>query len=136
MELTDMAQQAAINALREAQPETKEEADKIVLAAHHAHVEKLYGGALPEWLISPLISPTLEKVEAEHRPEIQRRLNAAKEPLDYDQIMALVREVKKGEQEASEAAKGKHAGAEPAGGGGAEPAGGGAEPAKPNPSKL
>jgi hypothetical protein len=89
--------EGAIDALKHAKPKKEDAADSIVNNCHHKHLERIYGGALPTWLSESFL--TLDRVEAEHRPEIRRHLNAAKEPLDFNQVMDLVHEVQKGDSQ-------------------------------------
>jgi DUF3102 family protein len=89
----------AIDALKREKPSDEDAADGIVNNCYRKYLERLYGGALPTWV--PTLA-SLENVEAEHRPEVRRRLNAAKEPLDFLQVSSLVREVKQGRQPAEQ----------------------------------
>jgi hypothetical protein len=87
----------AIDALKRKKTDDEDVANGIVNNCHLKHLERIYGGALPTWLTSNLLPFAFDDLEAEHRPEIRRRLNEAKEPLDFNQVMALVYEVQKGE---------------------------------------
>jgi hypothetical protein len=88
--------EGAIDALKRAKSDKEDVAYGIVDNCRLKHLEKLYGGALPTWLNVSKLHVAFDTVEAEHRPEVLRRLMASKEPLDSDQVMDLVREVKKG----------------------------------------
>jgi hypothetical protein len=88
--------EGAIDALKRAKSDKEDVAYGIVDNCRLKHLEKIYGGALPTWLNVSKLQVAFDTVEAEHRPEVRRRLMASKEPLDSDQVMDLVREVQKG----------------------------------------
>jgi hypothetical protein len=75
--------------LKKARPTTEEAAQKIVLAYHRKHLEKLFGGALPEWL-DEMTLDLLDDVEDPHRKTLLQKLQAMPQPLDDGQIFNII----------------------------------------------
>jgi hypothetical protein len=84
--------QGAVDALKRERPTDDDAAKSIVDNCHRKYLERVYGGPLPEWLNLSDLENDWSEIKAEHRPEIRRRLMAAKEPLDFAQVCRLVRE--------------------------------------------
>jgi hypothetical protein len=80
--------------LKKVQPDTVEAADKIVCAHHRKHLEKLFGGAMPDWLNERMLDWLEDDVQPEHREEVLAELNDASQPLDWMQVVEITNDVR------------------------------------------
>jgi hypothetical protein len=89
--LAEHVTKKAYKALKKDRPETKEGAEVIVNAHYHAHLNDIYGGALPDWLDRGM----LERLDDDDltepmRARVLKELQAAPQPLTMAKVASLV----------------------------------------------
>jgi hypothetical protein len=100
---TDWGNKAA-KQLKKDKPETKEAADAIVNAHHRAHVAEIFKvqvEALPAWLNEEQMLTDMEKVQAQLRKKLLKKLQGPEAETAYNYISEVLNEIEE-EKEAAE----------------------------------
>jgi hypothetical protein len=99
----------AVTALKEKRPTDDAEARRIVQSRYRAHVETLYGAALPDWVDENTLCCLEDDVPATRRKQVLDKLLGMTQPLDkdpfdiiYDLVHSLDQDDKPGDGEQGE----------------------------------